>query len=358
MRGRRLGLLPGDGIGPEIVPPTVELVDAAVERAGCAPFDWVPLVTGRRGLEQHGHTLPEPTRMALEDLPGWVMGPHDSSAYPQPWRARLSPHADLRRRFGLYANIRPVRNLPGVRGVVDGLDLVFARENTEGFYSDRAMHAGGGELMPTADVALSVGVFTRRAAERIAHTAFRLARQRRREVTIVHKAHVLGLAMGLYVDTAHAVGRQYPEVAVREVHVDAATVHLVRRPESFDVLLTENMHGDILSDLAGELAGALGLSPSLNAGDTQAMAQAAHGSAPDIAGRGIANPVGLMLSAALLLRWLADRLDEPRLGDAGDLAERAVLRALARGRGTPDLGRGDDTGGFARAVLDEVAAGQ
>lgn len=350
----RLGLLRGDGIGPEIVPATVRVVDAAVRAAGCDPIEWVDLPTGRRGLEESGTTLPERTHQTLAELPGWVTGPHDSSAYPEPWRSRLSPHGDLRQRFELYANIRPVRTLPGVTPVVDGLDLAFARENTEGFYSDRAVVAGSGELMPTADVALNIGVFTRRRATQIAHAACRLARQRRGRVTVVHKAHVLGLTMGLYLDVAREVAATYPDVELDEVHVDAATVHLVRNPQRFDVLLTENMHGDILSDLAGELAGALGMSPSLNAGDDKAMAQAAHGSAPDIAGQGIANPVGMMLSAELLLRWLEDNGHADGLASAADLVRHGVEAALTAGRGTRDLGRADTTETFADAVVEHV----
>ena len=350
----RLGLLRGDGIGPEIVPVTVRVVDAAVAAAGCEPISWVDLPTGWRGLDEAGTTLPERTHQALAELPGWVMGPHDSSAYPEPWRSRLSPHGDLRQRFELYANIRPVRCLPGVRSVVQGMDLAFARENTEGFYSDRAVFAGSGELMPTADVALNIGIFTRRRATQIAHAACALALQRRGKVTVVHKSHVLGLTMGMYLDVARQVAATYPGVELDDVHVDAATVHLVRNPGRFDVLLTENMHGDILSDLAGELAGALGMSPSLNAGDDKAMAQAAHGSAPDIAGQGIANPVGLILSAELLLRWLDDHGHGDGLAVAGDHVCSAVGAALRAGRGTRDLGGEDSTESFGDAVVEAV----
>ena len=347
----KLGLLMGDGIGPEIVPATVRVVDTAVEKAGCRAIDWVPLSTGWKGIEEAGSTLPERTHQTLAELPGWVTGPHDSSAYPEPHVSQLSPHGDLRQRFGLYANIRPVRNLPGVRSVVTGIDIAFARENTEGFYSDRAVYAGTGEVMPTKDVALNIGVFTRRRATEIAHAACRLAMQRRKKVTMVHKAHVLRLTMGLYRDVAREVAAGYPGIEFDEVHVDAATVHLVRNPSRFDVLITENMHGDILSDLAGELAGALGLSPSLNHSDDKAMAQAAHGSAPDIAGQGIANPTGLILSAELLLRWLDDNGHGSGLSSAADLVRLGVETALAQGRATRDLGGTLGTAEFTDAVI-------
>ncbi|MPZ61684.1 MAG: isocitrate/isopropylmalate dehydrogenase family protein [Propionibacteriales bacterium] len=344
----------GDGIGREIVPATIDVVDASLASAGCDAVSWVELPTGWAGLEEAGDTLPETTRKTLAELPGWIMGPHDSSAYPEPWRTRLSPHGNLRRRFELYANIRPVRCLPGVKSTVSDMDLVFVRENTEGFYSDRAMHAGGGEIMPTSDVALSIGVFTRRRAEQIAHAACRLAQRRRGLVTVVHKAHVLGLSFGMYLRAAEEICAEYSGVTLDGVHVDAATVHLVRDPGRFDVLITENMHGDILSDLAGELAGALGMSPSLNASDRQAMAQAAHGSAPDIAGQGIANPVGLMLSAGMLLEWLAGQGHGEGYARAGHGLRQAVEAALHDGRGTPDLGREDTTASFASAVVQRL----
>ena len=349
-----LGLVLGDGIGPEIVPPTVRILEAAIAEADAETIRWVELATGRRALAESGTTLPEETRQALTGLPGWVMGPHDSSSYPEPWRSRLSPHGFLRQDLELFANIRPVRCMPGVRGVVDDMDLVFVRENTEGFYSDRAMHAGTGEFMPTPDIALSIGVFTRRRAEQIARTACELAALRRGRVTVVHKAHVLGRTMGLYLDVAREVAETYPDIELDEVHVDASTVHLVRNPGRFDVLITENMHGDILSDLAGELAGALGMAPSLNAGEHQAMAQAAHGSAPDIAGQGVANPVGMILSGAMLLQWLSGRGYGPALAAAAGLVRDAVERALADGHGTRDLGRDDTTASFTDAIVARI----
>ena len=230
------------------------------------------------------------------------------------------------------------------------MDLVIARENTEGLYADRNMWLGAGEFMPTPDVALTVGKITRGASERIARTAFTLARQRRRRVAVVHKANVLRLSTGLFLETARAVAREFPDVAVEDYHVDAMAAHLVRRGADFDVILATNMFGDILSDLAAELAGSLGLAPSINAGTRRAMAQATHGSAPDIAGTGAANPVGMMLSAAMLLRWLAGERQDPAAGAAADQVEQAVAGALAAGVRTPDLGGSASTAEFAAAA--------
>jgi 3-isopropylmalate dehydrogenase len=352
-RRYRLGVLEGDGIGPEIVPAATRAVDAALARAGGA-VEWVPLPIGWTAIHQHGEHTPPSTVEALAELDGWLLGPHDSAAYPEPHRSRLNPSGALRKRFDLFANIRPAKGVPGASAVAPDADLVIVRENTEGFYADRNTYAGTGEFMPSPDVAIAMGVFTRPRVERIARVAFDLARQRRRRVTIVHKANVLQLSSGLFRDVCRQVAADYPDVEVDDQHIDAMTVHLVRRAADFDVIVTENMFGDILSDLAGELAGSLGLAASLNASERAAMAQAAHGSAPDIAGRDVANPVSMILSAALLLRWLGDRHADPEVVAAAELIERAVADTLAAGVRTRDLGGTESTSGFAAAVADRV----
>ena len=350
-RAYRLGVLEGDGIGPEIAPATVEVVTAAARNAGPVRLDWVPLPMGWVGIREHGAAMPDATKRALGECDGWLMGPHDSAAYPPEHRRRRNPSGELRHHFDLFANIRPARTYPGLPSVAREADLVVVRENTEGFYPDRNMYAGAGEFMPTPDIALAVGVFTRHAAERIAHIACRLAMRRRRRLSIVHKANVLQLSTGLFRDTCRAVADAYPGLQVEDYHVDAMAAHLVRRPADFDVVVTTNMFGDILSDLTGELTGSLGLAPSLNAGAVRAMAQAAHGSAPDIAGRDVANPVGLLFSAVLLLRWLGERHGDGALLGVGDAVEAAVLRTWAAGIRTRDLGGDAGTATFARAVI-------
>jgi 3-isopropylmalate dehydrogenase len=352
-RPYRLGVLAGDGIGPEIVPAATRVVDAALARTGGA-VEWVPLPIGWTAIHQHGQHTPPSTVEALAGLDGWLLGPHDSAAYPEPHQSQLNPSGALRKRFDLFANIRPAKGVPGSTAVAPDADLVIVRENTEGFYADRNTYAGTGEFMPSPEVAIAMGIFTRPRVERIARVAFDLARQRRRRVTIVHKANVLRLSSGLFRDVCREVAADYPDVEVDEQHIDAMTVHLVRRAADFDVIVTENMFGDILSDLAGELAGSLGLAASLNASERRAMAQAAHGSAPDIAGRDVANPVSMILSAALLLRWLGDRHADPELAAAAELIERAVADILAAGVRTRDLGGAESTSGFAAAVVDRV----
>jgi 3-isopropylmalate dehydrogenase len=349
----RLGVLEGDGIGPEIVPAATAVVDAALAGTG-SRVDWVALPIGWTAIHEHGEHTPPSTVGALAELDGWLLGPHDSAAYPEPYRSQLNPSGALRKHFDLFANIRPAKGVPGSEAVAPDADLVIVRENTEGFYADRNTYAGTGEFMPSPDVAIAMGIFTRPHIARIARVAYDLARRRRRHLTIVHKANVLQLSSGLFRDICREVAPDYPDVEVDDFHIDAMTVHLVRRAADFDVIVTENMYGDILSDLAGELAGSLGLAASLNASDHRAMAQAAHGSAPDIAGRDVANPVSMMLSAALLLRWLGDRHADPEAAAAGQLIERAVADTLAEGIRTTDLGGTEGTASFAAAVVARV----
>jgi 3-isopropylmalate dehydrogenase len=355
-RRYRLGVLHGDGIGPEIVPASVAVLDAALAAAGVEPVEWVELPLGRPAIDEYGAHTPESTLDALADLDAWLLGPHDSAAYPEPYRSQLNPSGTIRKHFDLYANIRPAKAFEGGKAVVPGTDLVIVRENTEGFYADRNTHAGTGEFMPTPDVAIAMGIITRQACERIARSAFDLAQRRSRKLTIVHKANVLKLTTGLFRDVCREVAKDYPDVTVDDFHIDAMTVHLVRGADRFDVIVTENMFGDILSDLAGEIAGSLGIAPSVNSSDTHAMAQAAHGSAPDIAGKDVANPIAMILSSAMLLDWLGARHDDPRLTDAAVRVERGVAAAVAAGTSTRDLGGSASTSGFTAAVVDAIHA--
>ena len=355
-RTYRLGVLLGDGIGPEIVPSSVAMVDAAVSAAGVQPIDWHELPLGASAIEELGEHTPETTLKQLGDLDGWLLGPHDSAAYPEPYKSQLNPSGTIRKHFGLYANIRPAKAFPGGNAVVEGTDLVIARENTEGFYADRNTFRGTGEMMPTPDVAIMHGIITRAATEKIAHSAFKLAQRRRNKVTIVHKANVLKMTTGLFRDVCREIAEQYPGVEVDDFHIDAMTVHLVRRADAFDVIVTENMFGDILSDLAGEIAGSLGIAPSLNSSDTHAMAQAAHGSAPDIAGRDLANPIAMNLSSAMLLDWLGSRHDDSRLADAASRLEAGIAATVAKGVSTKDLGGNASCSAFTSAVVEAITS--
>jgi 3-isopropylmalate dehydrogenase len=222
------------------------------------------------------------------------------------------------------------------------------------YHSRRCAYAGTGEFMPTPDVAIMHGVITRAATERIAHAAFRLAQSRTKQVTIVHKANVLKMTTGLFRDVCREVAAQYPDVSLNDFHIDAMTVHLVRCANKFDVIVTENMFGDVLSDLAGEVAGSLGIAPSINSSDTHAMAQASHGSAPDIAGQNIANPIAMILSSAMMLRWLAAKFGDEKVLQAAELIEKAVEVTVLADTATKDLGGTACTSDFADAVTDRI----
>ena len=352
----RLGLLEGDGIGAEIVPPAVEVVEAALAAAGAPAVEWVTLPVGRSAIDSHGSPIPDETLKALSDMDAWLLGPHDSAAYPEPHESQLNPSGRIRKHFGLFANIRPAASFDGAKAVVPDIDLVIVRENTQGFYADRNTFAGTGEYMPDENTAIAMCIVTRSAVEKIARVAFDLAQTRRRRLTIVHKANVLRLTTGLFRDVCREIAVDYPDVEVDDHHIDAMAAHLVRRANEFDVIVTENMFGDILSDLAGELAGSLGIAPSINASLDQAMAQAAHGSAPDIAGRNIANPIAMILSSGMLLHWLGSRRGDTGLLQAAELIESGVAATVRAGIMTSDMGGGAGTREFGAAVAAAISS--
>lgn len=335
----RIPILPGDGIGPEIVAATVEVLRKldARHRLG------LKLEThevGLASLARSGTTLPDAAMEACRSSEGFILGPVGHHDYPPRAQGGRNPSGDLRIALDLYANIRPARSYEGLpHWGRTPIDLVIARENTEGFYADRNMHLGVGEFMPTPDLALSVRKISAQGSRRIAREAFALARRRRRKVTAVHKENVLRVTEGLFLREVRAVGKDFPEVAYEEQLVDSMAALLVRDAARFDVVLTTNMYGDILSDEAAELAGSLGLAASINAGEAHCMAQAQHGSAPDIAGRDLANPASLILSAAMLLGWLGARHGRSSFIEAQSALESVVTGLMRRPETrTRDLG--------------------
>jgi 3-isopropylmalate dehydrogenase len=293
----------------------------------------------------------------IPQVEGVILGPVSHYEYPSRAEGGINPSAELRVKFELYANIRPCRSRPDLTILRKPMDLVIVRENTEGFYSDRNMFAGSGEFMPDPDMALSIRKVTTKGSSRVARAAFDLARGRRRKVTAVHKANVLKLSDGLFLREVRRVAADYPDVELEEIIVDAAAALLIRSPERFDLMVTTNMFGDILSDEASELTGSLGLGGSINAGDDICVAQAQHGSAPDIAGRDLANPTSLILSAAMLLDWRGRRDGEDRLVQAARRIEAAVERVLDQPQArTRDIGGTSGTRDFAMAVRQAVEA--
>lgn len=348
-------ILPGDGIGPEIIAATLTVLRRVDERFGLN-LAYQTREIGLKTLTKQGTTLPQAVLDAVGQADGVILGPVSHLDYPPAEQGGVNPSGILRTQFNLYANIRPARSRAGMTILRQPMDLVIVRENTEGFYADRNMHQGVGEFMPTPDMALAVRKVTAEASRRIARTAFALARARRRKVTAVHKQNVLRVSDALFLREVRAVAAEYPDVALDDVLVDAATALLIRTPDRFDVIVTTNMFGDILSDEASELAGSLGLGASLNAGDDHAVAQAQHGSAPDIAGQDRANPTALLLSAAMLLRWLGGRRAAGNaLLAAADAIETAVESTLATPSArTQDLGGPLGTQAFAEAVAARV----
>jgi 3-isopropylmalate dehydrogenase len=352
----KLLVLAGDGIGPEITEATLAVLRAADTRfrLGLA-FDEMEI--GWAAHRNTGSTLPAAVLKAARYVAGSILGPISHLDYPPAEKGGINVSAAFRKELDLYANIRPARTRAGVPHIGGDMDLVIVRENTEGFYADRNMASGSGEFMPAPDMALAVRKVTARASSRIARAAFDLARRRRRKVTAVHKANVLRLSEALFLQEVRKVAAEYPDVALDEVLVDAMAALLIRDPSRFDVVLTTNMFGDILSDEASELAGSLGLAGSLNAGSQYAVAQAQHGSAPDIAGKDKANPVSLMLSAAMLLGWLGDRHERADLAEAARAIEIVIDDMLADPlHRTADLGGPLGTGAFASRAADRILA--
>jgi 3-isopropylmalate dehydrogenase len=352
----RILILPGDGIGPEITAATCHVLDVVNAQLGLG-LEMEERAIGLASLDSDGTTLPDGVLGRVRHADGVILGPVSTVEYPPREQGGLNPSAEIRKQLDLYANIRPSRARAGVPAKAADMDLVIVRENTEGFYADRNMYLGSGEFQPNADVAIAMRKISAPACRRIAVAAFELARRRRKSVTMVHKANVLKVTDGLFRREVLAVAEGFSDVKVEEVLVDAMAAMLVRKPAAFDVIVTTNMYGDILSDEAAELAGGLGLAPALNAGDAHAVAQAVHGSAPDIAGQGIANPTALMLSTAMLLEWLGARHGREDLVVAARHVRAAVDAVLADpSQHTPDLGGTASTEAFSEAVAERIAA--
>ncbi|MBC7779577.1 MAG: isocitrate/isopropylmalate dehydrogenase family protein [Proteobacteria bacterium] len=344
-------VMPGDDIGPEIVEAAMEVVRAADRRFGLAlTFEQVEV-----GMASHrlvGSTLTDETITKVVAADGAILGPCGMTRYPPSAQGGVNVPGTIRKRLELYANLRPARHRAAVPDSRRGMDLLIVRENTEGFYSDRNMFQGIGEFMPTPDMALSVRKITRSASRRIAKVAFEWAQRRAKRVTAVGKQHVLQMSDGLFMEEAYAQAKACPDVAFIEFDVDAMAAELYTRPERHDVILITNMFGDILSNEAAALSGGLGLAAALNAGDKHAVANAGHGSAPDIAGRGIANPTGMILSSGMLLEWLGVKHRQPALIEASRAVHAAVDTALADDAArTGDLGGKGNTRVFAERVV-------
>lgn len=351
----KIFVTPCDGIGPEITAATMEVMKATDAAFGLG-LEYHFEDTGFTSLEKFGTTLRDETIERARTFDGIILGPQSHMDYPARDKGGVNVSAGFRVKLDLYANVRPARARPFLNDAKK-MDLVIMREATEGFYPDRNMFAGTGEFMPTPDVALSVRKITAHACERIARQAFLLAMKRGKKVTAVHKANNFILTDGLFMQQVRKVAAEFPEVTLNDVIIDAMAAHLVRDPSRYDVIVATNFYSDILSDLASELSGSLGLAGSINANAETGLvcAQAQHGSAPDIQNQNIANPTSLILSAAMMLSWLGEQRGLPQFEAAGAEIERAVDEVLANpATRTRDLGGSTNTDAFAALVAQAV----
>lgn len=330
-------MIAGDGIGPEITDVTKQVLNA-ITKVFKLNLAIEEEIAGHESLKKYGATVTESLLSKVKQADGLILGPMSTYDFKDEAKGEINPSKFFRKSLDLYANIRPAKTYDGLRSPVKPFDLIVVRENTEGFYADRNMEQGSGEILVTPDVAISLRRITRHCCERIAKSAFELAQQRNKRLTIVHKANVLKIADGMFIDICHEVGKKYPEVKIDDFIVDAMAALLVRNPDQFDVIVTTNMFGDILSDLTAELSGSLGLAASVNAGTQYAMAQAAHGSAPDIAGKNLANPYSLILSSALLLDWYAQKSGNHKYSTAAQAIRDAAGAAILAKEVSKDIG--------------------
>ncbi len=337
MARTRIAAIKGDGIGPEIVAAVVEVLEATGLEA-----DWVYLDAGLDAVAKGLPAMPPETIEAVREIGIALKGPTTTPS----GSGHTSANVALRKALDLFANVRPARTLPGVEGPFAdrAIDVITVRENTEGLYA-------GIEYRPHPDVAQAVKVITRQGCRRLCEYSFEMARaQGRNRVTAVHKANIMKLTDGMFLEEFYAVAERFPNLNADEVIVDNCCMQLVIRPQTFDVLVTENLYGDIVSDLAAGLVGGLGFAPGANIGESCAVFEAVHGSAPDIAGKGVANPTALLLSAVMMLRHLGRHDQAARI-------ESAVLRVLAERKClTADLGGGATTKQFAAAIVGECLA--
>ncbi|MBW3781524.1 isocitrate dehydrogenase [Aeromonas veronii] len=335
MSKRKITVIPGDGIGPSIIESAIQILT----HAGC-DFEYEYADAGLVALEKHGELLPQATLDLIEKNKVSLKGPLTTPV----GGGFTSINVSLRKKFNLYANVRPVISFKGTRSRYDNIDIITVRENTEGMYS-----GAGQKRSDDNKSAEAMSIITREGAERIVKFAFELARQEgRKKVTIIHKANILKSTSGLFLEVAREIASHYPDIQSEEMIVDAACMNLVMYPERFDVMVTTNLFGDILSDLCAGLVGGLGMAPGANIGDGAAIFEAVHGSAPDIAGKNIANPTSVILASIQMLEYLG-------MQDKAERIREAVRATIESGdRVTRDLGGAASTSEFTQAIIDRL----
>lgn len=349
-------VLPGDGIGPEIISASMAVLQRVNERHQL-DLSFVYEDVGFSSLEKYGTTLRPELLEHAKTYDGIILGTQDHMRYPPPDQGGPNVSAGFRVGLDLFANIRPARSRAYLPNKAPGMDLVIMREATEGFYADRNMYQGWGEMMPSKDMAISVRKITAHCSERIARAAFDMAMrpERRKRVTAIHKVNSFKMTDGLFLREVRRVAAEFPAVELEEILVDAMAAHLVRSPDRFDVVVATNFYGDILSDLASELSGGLGLAGSINAGRDHCCAQAQHGSAPDIAGQNVANPTSMLLSVAMLLQWMGEKHRSEKLNQAAEEMMEGIDRVLMNPKTrTADLGGLLSCSQFGEAVAEAL----
>ena len=336
----KIALIPGDGIGPELTEATLRVLKM-VQKKFNLDLELIELEAGDYCYEKRGTALPEETVKAIKDSHACLKGPVGETA--------ADVIVKLRMMFDLYANIRPIKSYPKVPCLRDDIDLVFVRENTEDLYK-------GFEFIMGDDTAIALRVITRKGCERIARKAFELAARRnnKRRVVGVHKANVLKKTCGLFAQVCREIAKEYPTITFEEQYVDAASMRLIKEPQNYDVIVTTNVFGDILSDEAAQLIGGLGMAPGGNIGDNFALFEPIHGSAPTRVGKHTASPCSMILAAKMMLEWLGEKYRDPVCLRIADSVEIGVREALRKGLTVPDFGGTLKTVEMGEAMADEI----
>ncbi|MCW4047309.1 MAG: isocitrate/isopropylmalate dehydrogenase family protein [Candidatus Bathyarchaeota archaeon] len=336
----KISVVPGDGIGPELTEATLKVLNSAQARFGLK-LKLVEAEAGDACFQRRGVALPEDSVEKIKASHACLKGPVGETAADVIVKLRLM--------FDLYANLRPIKAYPAASVARPDIDMIFVRENTEDVYKGQEFTIGN-------DTTICLRVITRRNCERIAKKAFETARLRngKKKVTAIHKANVMRVTDGLFASVCRETAKQYPDIAFNELYVDAAAMRLIKEPQEFDVLCTCNMFGDILSDEAAQLIGGLGMAPGANIGDTFALFEPIHGSAPNRAGKQTANPLSEILAAKMMLDWLGEKYSDPKCIKAASAIEAAVVKTLHDGNTVPDLGGKKTTLGMAEAIVDAI----
>ncbi|MEM2107811.1 MAG: isocitrate/isopropylmalate dehydrogenase family protein [Candidatus Bathyarchaeia archaeon] len=332
-----IAVLKGDGIGPEVTDATIKVLEAVQESARFK-LNFLYGEAGYYCIEKYGTNLPEETVALLKKTDACLKGPMTTPETPG---APVSVAVKIRKMFNLYANVRPCRSFPNVEALKPNIDLVVVRENTEGLYS-------GIEYEVSPGVGVALRIITKEASLHVAEFAFKLAAKRKKHLTYVHKGNILRITDGIFKDAVQEISVRYPDVVVDDVHIDAMTMHLVKKPETFDVIVTTNLFGDVISDEAAQVTGSLGLAAGANIGDAYGMFEPVHGSAPKYTGQNVVNPIATIMAAQMMLDYLGEK-------EAAAKIEKAVIQVLSEGKvRTKDLGGASTTTEMSEAVASKI----